>query len=361
MQSTRTPLDLSFSCDNSLRFLFRGFNTSEILSIANFINEKKLTTLYIGQNSYYDSFPKLSTEDLRILVSCPTLTEIHLEGPTITEEGMRILANSQLTNIDLRACSITDDKLKILVQNKKITTLSFRENKLGEEGMKALLTLPLLKSLDVGWANLNTSAVIQLATKGSFDYLGVAGNPIEDIGIISLFRNDALNSLDMRCLGSLSAHVFKDFHKNSTLEGLMLQDDVTDEHIADIAKSHSLKTFFLISEKATNVGLSALAKNKSITHMSILNCRNTSEEYRTIVKNAVAKNKLDEQGLKKYTDKPAQVPQSTSTLPKNTDEKCTVDSNYSLDKVRAIMFNDSSKDRIDFEEKYSKQKSLSKY
>lgn len=178
-------------------------------------------------------------EDLALLLNFDYLSGIYLEGPAVTDAGIRNLEGSdRLTHFQLTNTNVTDS------------------------GIKELLKFPNLKTLDLSGSTITNRAIDHIVRFENLTTLDLSNTQISDHGIQKLANSKSLEDLTLSNLktSDQSFDAFNRFRKLKTLNLLHMQID--DLNAKDLAKIKTLKELVLLECTISGNCLDHINQNK---------------------------------------------------------------------------------------------------
>ena len=189
---------------------------------------------------------KITLDELKYIVTSPTLIDLSLRGNTLIGPAVIVLAQSPI-----------------------LTSLDLTENWIGDRGAKALSTNTSLTRLYLGDNNITNRGANALAQNRSLTTLHLCDNGISDNGAMSLALNTTLKELNLTSTKVDDAGV-ESLAGNTTLTSLFLEDNViTNKGANALAQNRTLTTLHLCNNNMSDNGAIALAKNTSLTSLNL--------------------------------------------------------------------------------------------
>jgi Leucine-rich repeat (LRR) protein len=243
------------------------------LSALSKLNADDLYRLVIS-GSYPSEPTRRPTPDDRCLAYIKNLTglkDLQLMNTAITAKGFSSLSNLKSLEY-LTLSSITDETLAAISLLKSLKGLYIRENRLTNKGLSNLAGLALLEELDiVSSERLTDACLAHLAKLPSLKYLMLAGTNFTDAGMAYLKDITSLRILHVGGLANLTDAALEHIAEIPNLEAVSLHwsGNITDDGIAALAQSKSLKKLDIGSSKVTDTGLSYLLACKNLEYLTL--------------------------------------------------------------------------------------------
>ncbi|WP_353284774.1 leucine-rich repeat domain-containing protein [Wolbachia endosymbiont (group A) of Lasioglossum fulvicorne] len=212
-----------------------------------------------------DRTPINISELVRFLQSNTHITMLSLWNNKIGDEGAKALANlSNLETLELRSNEMSDEGAKALAKLSKLERLDLSFNNISDEGTKALAKLSNLSSLELLGNKIGDEGAKALAKLSKLKRLDLDGNKIGDEGAKAL-ANGKLSKLKLLNLrgNKIDDEGAKALAKLSNLRHLDLpHNEIGDEGAKALAKLTNLEWLDLNNNKIGDKGAKALANGK---------------------------------------------------------------------------------------------------
>ena len=169
----------------------------------------------------------------------------------ITDEGFRFLCNSQLEDLSVSDCNVTDEGLRSLDGNDRMRSLRLSYCNVTRDGLLAISKSKSLVSLDLECCNVGNDGTLEIIGKmKGLEKLSIGfSRSVTDANVIFLEGLQNLRSLDIRTC------------------------DISDEGLKTVSKLVTLEELFLAGcERVTDVGLGLLNNLRNIQALSISSC-----------------------------------------------------------------------------------------
>lgn len=190
----------------------------------------------------------LSADEAAQLVSLPlpSLTFLDLRNNRVEDEGARALAKlSRLTTLGLATNNITNKGAQALAGLLNLRLLVLRDNFIKAEGARALARLPLLESLDLRTNFVELEGVRALARSSSLTSLDLSEFPLELEGVRALAQMNQLTSLRLD------------------------RANIDDEGARTLAAMSSLDSLSLAYNAISEVGVAALSSLERLEYLDV--------------------------------------------------------------------------------------------
>lgn len=141
----------------------------------------------------------ITDADLRHLMSLPNLTDVWIDAPNVTDDGISNLRG--LKDVE-KFCFIynvksSERKWGILRSWKKLQNLSFEGSHLGKDGMLVLPAAKQLKSLSLRRTNISDAGLEEIASLTTLEELDLGYTGVRDAGLKHLSGLTNLRMLDL--------------------------------------------------------------------------------------------------------------------------------------------------------------------
>ncbi len=204
-----------------------------------------------------------------------------------------------------------NELISFLQSNTHITKLFFRNDKIDDEGAKALAKLPNLTSLDLRYNKIGDEGAKALAQSKTLIKLNLGHNKISDEGAKALAQSKTLIKLNLGH-NKISDEGAKALAQSKTLINLNLgHNKISDEGAKALAQSKTLTDLILIQNNIGVEGIEALAK---LQHCEVVLCGGEEIFYNFL--SGVYSNKytMNEESLKKVVFEVAQLGYNEDTI-----------------------------------------------
>lgn len=169
--------------------------------------------------------------------------------------------------------SISDSQLAEVSKLPSLEQLKLRKTGIGDEGVRHLGRLRMMRTLDLSGNSKITGATMQcLAPMQQLEELDLSGTSVDDEGARRLSALQSLRVLSLSGARLTDAGVrrlcsLKQL-RSLTLDG----NDISDDALAGLARLPRLTRLGLGSTRVTDMGLSTLARSDSILDVSVSGC-----------------------------------------------------------------------------------------
>ncbi len=260
---------------------------------------------------------RATDQDLAELTKVPSVSNIDLYSPTVTEVGLRSLnklPSFQSLTFNCGQSGLPGADFKVLGELKKLTWLNLKESQFGDEGLAALNGLPHLSTLllehtlitDLGLLqleslpelvrlNLDRTRVGQIGPNSEdFGFARLAGFPkLKDLSLSDTqIRDDCLAELP-KCLAlqvinlrgvALTPEGCRSLALCPALESVVLSSDsIGGTHLAELAKSPVLQCIYIHKSCIEAGDLIQLKQMRSLKTCLVLSSRASLEDIEATV------------------------------------------------------------------------------
>ncbi len=224
------------------------------------------------------------------LKDSPALESLDMSGNRIGGQGAEHLAGSQsIKTLRLCCCGVTDPGILALAKNNQLTSLDVSGNYLGNEALKELAASPSLSELDVSCNRPHTPARQQqkeyegeLTAYALAEGMMVRATPLASLKADGNWFNDhAAQWLSAPPAGTVSislknnligADGAKHLSTNDTFKAIDLtQNKIGDKGVKALAGSKSLTTLAVRNCLVKDAGVEALARNHTLKSLDLGN------------------------------------------------------------------------------------------
>ncbi len=270
----------------------------------------RLSNLFQEDNgSFWSTSEEITDDDIVALcrkrgesIKCLTLHSPALDPKVrISKRGWGALARTNVTELVLSQCGLTDDELQYIAKIKSLVDLNISRNKISNRGIAYLANHPAIGSLTLSDTLVDDLCIDTIRTIPGLRHLDIEDTQLSDIGLKGL-RNSPLSSLSIGSTKVTDAGM-QFIAEMPGLQGLYLEHlNLTDEGLRHLARlplsrlsvdsqanfdDSSLQlivnsfpnlTVLLLSEtKVTGRGLLLLPQLKELERLSCINLRLTDE------------------------------------------------------------------------------------
>lgn len=203
-----------------------------------------------------------------------------------TDPLLKILSQApKLKYLILKNSALNDEGATTICENTNITHMGLNQNNIGDEGAKALAKSNVITHLDVSGNNIGDAGVEALSKNRTITHLSIAGNTFRD-ALEQLSTNDVLEHLVLGWYHKyhkyktqklipfcITDDVARNLAKNTSLKKLIIDQHATMNDVGFEAISQSTLVYFTWNQCSWNhANIEALARSKTITHLSLLFC-----------------------------------------------------------------------------------------
>jgi len=137
--------------------------------------------------------PFFRDKEIELIVRCPQLVDLTMEGVSITDKGLeKLRALDQLNRLILNDCSISSDGLRILAElplRETLLSIGLRGTKIKNDDLTWLKSFPKLERLDVSKTAVTDSSLSPLVAL-PFKVINVAETMITAAGLEPLLAKN---------------------------------------------------------------------------------------------------------------------------------------------------------------------------
>lgn len=210
---------------------------------------------------------KISDAGIATLSRLPHLATLKLDGCNVTDASIPSLARfKSLTSLDVASTPITPTRIPAI---QSLSELLLQDRPLDDEGMKAIASMPNLRSFRIRASEFGASGLLALARSGRLTSLSIYGG-LDQHAVESLAAFPQLEQLTLRVDKAVPQSSYAFLSKLSKLKRLDLATTtIDDEGLRSLQGCRELTELDLSYTKVSDAGLASLSRLKALRRVRL--------------------------------------------------------------------------------------------